>query len=259
MTEAPATCSPSTPIRRLALQGAVNFRDLGGYGTVDGRFIRWGCLFRSDGLADLSEADVRTVGALGLRTILDLRSEEERRTKPNRELADRASQHAIGFMPHRGDELLAGTKAGTISVVEIRTRVREIYRRFVIDQRETFSTLLTLVATEPLPILIHCTSGRDRTGFATAVLLMALGVPRSLIEEDYALSNQYRRDLTFQIGATVTPEVMETLTNAHPDYLAASFEAIDQGWGSVGSYLSAGLGLTTEHRKRLQDRFLAMA
>jgi protein-tyrosine phosphatase len=239
------------------LQGVVNFRDLGGYATADGRFTRWGLVFRSDGLADLTDADVDVLSGVGLRTICDLRSDSERLSKPNRTLVGAAAQtHAIGFMPHRGDELLADTKAGTISVAEIESRVREIYRRFVLDRCGTFARLLELLDTEPLPMLIHCTSGRDRTGFGSAVLLMALGVPRPTIQEDYALSNDYRRDLTFQIGGGVTPEVMETLTHAHPDYLAGSFMAIDERWGSDAAYLRVALGLSDERRNRLQQKLL---
>ncbi len=190
--------------RRISLQGVVNFRDLGGYATVDGRLTRWGQIFRSDVLADLTDADL---------------------------------------------DVLSG-------IVE--NRVREIYRRFVTDQCGTFAKLLELIDTEPLPMLIHCTSGRDRTGFASAVLLMAMGVSRPPIAEDYALSNQYRRDLTFQIGGSVQPEVMATLTNAHPDYLAASFQAIDEGWGSDAAYLRAALGLSAERQNRLQEKLLEM-
>jgi protein-tyrosine phosphatase len=243
--------------RRVSLQGVVNFRDLGGYATPDGRLTRWGQIFRSDVLADLTDADLDVLSGIGLRTICDLRSDSERHSKPNRTLSGAAvGVHPIGFMPHRGDELLADTKAGRVSVPDIENRVREIYRRFVTDQCGTFAKLLELIDTEPLPMLIHCTSGRDRTGFASAVLLMAMGVPRATIAEDYALSNQYRRDLTFQIGGSVQAEVMATLTNAHSDYLAASFQAIDEGWGSDAAYLRAALGLSEERRNRLQEKLL---
>jgi protein-tyrosine phosphatase len=245
--------------RRVSLQGVVNFRDLGGYATADGRLTRWGQIFRSDVLADLTDADLDVLSGIGLRTVCDLRSDSERHSKPNRTLSGAAvGVHPIGFMPHRGDELLADTKAGKVSVPDIENRVREIYRRFVTDQCGTFAKLLALIDTEPLPMLIHCTSGRDRTGFASAVLLMAMGVPRATIAEDYALSNQYRRDLTFQIGGSVQPEVMATLTNAHPDYLAASFQAIDEGWGSDAAYLRAALWLSEERRNRLQEKLLEM-
>jgi protein-tyrosine phosphatase len=257
MSQVPETYLLPVRARRVSLQGVVNFRDLGGYATADGRLTRWGRIFRSDVLADLTDTDLSVLSGIGLRTICDLRSESERLSKPNRILSGAAvGVHAIGFMPHRGDELLADTKAGRISVPDIENRIREIYRRFVTDQCETFAKLLELIDTEPLPMLIHCTSGRDRTGFASAVLLMALGVPRATIVEDYALSNRYRRDLTFQIGGSVEPEVMATLTNAHTDYLAASFRAIDEGWGSDDAFLCAALGLSEDRRNRLQEKLL---
>jgi protein-tyrosine phosphatase len=257
MSQVPETYLLPVRVRRISLQGVVNFRDLGGYAAADGRLTRWGQIFRSDVLADLTDTDLSVLSGIGLRTICDLRSESERLSKPNRILSGAAARiHAIGFMPHRGDELLADTKAGRISVPDIENRVREIYRRFVTDQCGTFARLLELIDTEPLPLVIHCTSGRDRTGFASAVLLMALGVPRAIIAEDYALSNQYRRDLTFQIGGSVQPEVMATLTNAHTDYLAASFRAIDEGWGSDADYLRTALGLSEDRRHRMQEQLL---
>lgn len=246
--------------RRLSVTGAVNCRDLGGYVTNDGRRVRWGRLFRSDQLAELSDADLTLFESLGLRTVCDLRGEGERQHKPNRALRGTVDVHAIGFMPHRGDELLAQARGGQIDVAGIEQRVREIYRRFVIEQSASFARLLQLIASpEALPLLFHCTSGRDRTGFASAIVLLALGVPRGTVAEDYALSNRYRRDLTFQIGGSVAPEVMAALTQAHPDYLAAAFTAIDAQWGSVERYLRDGLGLDVDTQQRLQDQLLEPA
>jgi protein-tyrosine phosphatase len=208
-------------------------------------------------LADVSDADLSVLDGLGLRTICDLRSDAECAQKPNRPAVGiEPIVHRIGFMPYRGDELLAAARAGAIAPRQIETRVREIYRRFVTDQAPQFAKLLELLQTEPLPMLIHCTSGRDRTGFASAVILMALGVERAAITEDYLLSNHYRRDLTFQIGGPVDDSVMATLTNAHPDYLAAAFDAIDTGWGSAEGYLRQALGLSAAGRQLLHDRLL---
>jgi protein-tyrosine phosphatase len=254
-TDASGSAQGPNP-RRLPLAGAVNFRDLGGYITDDGRRVRWGKLFRSDVLADLTDADVEILARTGLRTICDLRGESERAQKPNRLLQGAPVEHPIGFMPHRGEELLTATRAGTIPVAEIETRVREIYRRFVTDQTGTYSRLLELIRADTLPLLFHCTSGRDRSGFAAAVVLLVLGVPRRTIAEDYGLSNQYRRDLTFQIGGAVEAAVMAALTRAHPDYLAEAFAAIDTGWGSDAQYLQRGLGLTPKRRSELRELLL---
>ncbi len=247
-------------IRRLSLSGAVNFRDLGGYPTVDGRRTRWGMLFRSDQLAELDDADLETLAGLGLRTICDLRAESEREHKPNRRLRDPHPQvHALGFMPHNGDALLADARSGSVSVEEIEARVREIYRRFVTDQTQAYSRLLHVLDERSVPLLIHCTSGRDRTGFASAVVMMALGVTRSTIAEDYALSNQYRRDLTFQVGGAVDPVVMAALTQSHPAYLAEAFQTIDEVWGSDDAYLCDALELSDERREALKDLLLEPA
>jgi protein-tyrosine phosphatase len=162
-------------------------------------------------------------------------------------------------MPHLGEELLAQTREGAIGIAEIEQRVREIYRRFVTDQSSSYAQLLRLIEADALPLLFHCTSGRDRTGFASAVVLMALGVSRSTIAEDYALSNRYRRDLTFQIGGAVSPEVMATLTQAHPEYLAAAFATIDQHHGSDAAYLREALGLDAARQRQLQDLLLEPA
>ncbi|WP_428386102.1 tyrosine-protein phosphatase [Nevskia ramosa] len=244
-------------LRRLPLSGAVNFRDLGGYETVDGRRLRWGRVFRSDSLAELGDADLALLQSLGLRTVCDLRGEPEREHKPNRPLGATVTTHAIGFMPHGGEELLAGARDGSIDPSEIEVRVQDIYRRFVIEQSASFARLLRLIAdADSLPLVFHCTSGRDRTGFATAMLLSALGVPRTTIEADYRLSNDYRRDLTFQVGGIVAPEVMAALTQAHPSYLTAALTTIDQHHGSAERYLREALGLDDTTRARLEALLL---
>lgn len=248
--------SPNRP-RRLPFTGVVNFRDLGGYLGAGGRRMQWGQIYRSDVLADLTDRDMTLFESLGLKTICDLRGPQERTSKPNRDFAHLGvSYHTIGFMPHRGDELLAETKSGSISTAEIEARVQEIYRRFVNEQCETFQKLLQFLIADSLPLLVHCTSGRDRTGFASAIILMALGVNRETIASDYALSNDYRRDLTFQIGGEVEATVMHTLTNANPVYLDAAFEAIDARWGSETNYLRNALHLSAADQDELQNKLL---
>lgn len=245
-------------LRRLPLDGAMNFRDLGGYPTADGRRLRWGQVFRSDSLAELSGDDLARLAALGLRTVCDLRGEPERVQKPNRPLGAVVTTHAIGFLPHDADALLADACTGRAGPADIEIRVQDIYRRFVVEQSAHFARLLQLIAeAETLPLVYHCTSGRDRTGFATAMLLSALGVSQAVIEADYALSNDYRRDLTFQVGGQVAPEVMAALTQAHPSYLATAFAAIEARHGSTERYLREVLGLTDSTRARLQALLLA--
>lgn len=241
-------------VRRVPLNGAVNFRDLGGYTTADGRRLRTGQVFRSDQLADLSDADLGLLSGLGLRHICDLRADSEREQKPNRAVPG-TTVHAIGFMPLGGDALMAGAAALTVEKIE--QVVGKIYLDFVTERTAHFARLFELML-EPgaLPLLIHCTSGRDRTGVASALLLTALGVPRETVAADYDLSNQYRRDLAFQLGTGVDPVVMNAITRAHPAYLTLAFEAIEQGWGSTDNYLRKALRLSDAARERLKSLLL---
>lgn len=248
-----------TPPRRLSLQGAVNVRDLGGYPAADGRRVRWGQLYRGDQLAELSNTDVSTLQTAGIRTVCDLRGASERQHKPNRSLGPDVRVHDIGFIPEGGDALLAGVGAGDIGAGEIRERVIDIYRGFVVDQAETFGRLLTLLADAHTPLLYHCTSGRDRTGWASAVILLALGASRDTVAADYALSNDYRRDLSFQLSSPVAAPVMTALTQAHPDYLRAAFACVDDGWGTDAAYLRDALGCGAAQQQHLRARFLEAA
>lgn len=257
------TLAPALPVetahRRLPLQGAVNVRDLGGYAARDGRRVRAGQLFRGDQLADLSDADIAQLHDCGIQTVCDLRGVPEQRQKPNRALGPSVTIHDIGFMPHGGEALLAGVSSGQFGVADIERQVIDIYRRFVTEQAESFKRLLALLADAPLPLLYHCTSGRDRTGWASAVILLALGADRATVAADYDLSNRYRRDLSFQLSSTIDPAVMTALTQAHPTYLATAFAVVDAEWGSDAAYLRDALGCGPAQQHHLQARFLEAA
>lgn len=249
------TTDLSSPMpRRVVLSGAVNFRDLGGYLTVDGRRVKRGSVFRADQLADLSDADIEIVQGLGLRTICDLRADSEREQKPNR-VVPGTVVHAIGFMPQSARGLI--DKVYSLTVEQVEQLVGGIYRDFIVEGSALFAGLFErLLEGNACPLLFHCTSGRDRTGTAAALLLTALGVPRETVAADYDLSNQYRRDIAFQVGSGVDPVVMAAITRAHPDYLKRVFDVIEEGWGSTDNYLREALGLSDAARERLKDLLL---
>ena len=240
--------------RRVVLQGPINFRDLGGYPSADGRRLRWGRVFRSDLLTDLSDSDLAVIQALGLRTVCDLRADSEREQKPDREIPGTVA-HAIGFMPRGGEELMANARS--LSAEQVVTSVTAIYQDFLLTRSAHFASLFELLLqADRLPLLFHCASGRDRTGTAAVLLLSALGVPRTVIAQDYALSDMYRRDIRFQLGDGIAPEVMAAVTRSHPAYLAAVFALIDERWGSMENYLREALGLSDAAREYLKDLLL---
>lgn len=240
------------------MDGTVNFRDLGGYKTGDGRRLRSGRIYRSDDLAHLTDSDVQILCDLDVRTVCDLRSVPERAKRPDRvpdELAVRI--HSIPITPYRADELVADVRAGKLTVSEIRTRIREIYRRFALREVANYRTLFeALLLPGALPAVVHCTSGRDRTGLGVALVLVALGVPRATIVYDFAISDHFPRDLSFLIGDSASPEIVAALTQAHPGYLAAAFDAIVATWGSEQDYLRDALGVTADHLTRLHSLLL---
>ena len=169
-------------IRRLPLEGAPNFRDLGGYRTTDGHYVRWGILYRAGQLAGLTETDYRYLSGIGLRLVCDFRIDAERQRSPT---------NWVGGNP---PELLPAS-VDTISYarpgIDIREHMRNVYNRMPFDAAAEFGAILRRFARGDLPALVHCTAGKDRTGFFSALLLTALGVPFETVREDFLLTNKY--------------------------------------------------------------------
>ena len=248
-------------IRRLALEGAKNFHDFGGYSTSDGHQIAWRRLFRSDLLADLTDDDLVLVESLGLRTIYDLRGEKERSSRPDR-LPCKSGLRVLeqGFFPRAGEQMIQGINAGELDSCGVRSKMCELYRSFPTENLLEFRKLVeALLEPDALPILIHCAQGKDRTGFAAAVVLMALGVTREVILTDYMLSNRYCPDLSSMLSSNVDDNILAVLTEADPLFLDAAFRRIDEVWGSDEAFLAKAMGLRHEERRYLQRLLLEQA
>ncbi|MEH6759349.1 MAG: tyrosine-protein phosphatase [Parasphingorhabdus sp.] len=246
------------PERYIRLSGAVNFRDIGGYITSDGLRVRCNRVYRSDSLADLKDDDIPIVSKLGLKAIFDLRGQAELEAKPNNiAITSNVATHNIGFLPYRAVEMVAEAGKPDATVEGFRDGVREVYRRFAIEQGDTFLHLFNSLQEEQVtPALIHCTSGKDRTGFAVALLLNILGVPKSVIWEDYMLSNVRQRDLAYLAESGIRPEMLTAMMEVHPTFLFTAFEAIDDGWGTLQSYCEDVLDLTPPKIAKLHANLL---
>ncbi|ASD11732.1 MULTISPECIES: tyrosine-protein phosphatase [Pseudomonas] len=251
------TCTRPGP-RRVALQGAVNCRDLGGYPAHEGRRVRHGLLFRSDSLAQLTAEDLLTFAALNLRGIYDLRHEHERLALPNH-LGDGPLPitHLLGFIPHGASEVIRGVRDRQLTVAGAQAIFLEMYRRLPLEHAERYGQLIRhLLEPDALPALIHCTSGKDRTGFAAAVILLMLGVDRELIVEDYLVTNRYRRDLRTFVGDNADAEVLQVLTGAEAAYLHSAFASIDSHWGGTERFLRDGLRIDAAQQAQLRALLL---
>ncbi len=245
--------------RVIALDGAVNFRDLGGYPAHDGRETRWGMLFRADSLAELSDADHRRWPTLGIKLVCDFRLDLERFTAPSRLPPDpscRRLEHP--FLPRGALDMFRALKRGKLDHRGVVDEVTAHYRLFPREHLGPLRGFLTeLLADGALPAVFHCTSGKDRTGFVAASILLALGVPRAVIREDYLLTNQYRRNVTHLLKLGISDSLMETLTSARPEYFDALFETIDAEFGTTAHYVRNGLGLGERELGTLRERLLS--
>lgn len=246
---------PDSPARHLALQGASNFRDLGGYPTTDGRTTRWRHIFRSNHLGQLTATDIEIVRALGVRSAFDFRGVEERAAGVC--VVDEITVHSLPIEPTVVAALRAELARGRLTAPVALELMRDSYRNYVRHNTRSFRTLFGHLLEDRAPLVIHCTAGKDRTGFASALILHALGVADDVIAEDYLLTNQfYRRDAT---AATDLPDdVRNAIGSVEASYLAAAFEAVGKEYGDLETYLRDGLKLGAAERTALKERYLTL-
>ncbi|MFI6208257.1 tyrosine-protein phosphatase [Streptomyces sp. NPDC051041] len=259
------------PSTEPELAGVRNFRDVGGLPTVDGRRVRHGVLFRSGHLAHATAADAAFLASLGLHTIFDFRNAADQKLEGpdielpgvrnvNLPLTDPADGAEFWRMVRDGDldqlrEILADGRAEQRMITSYRTIVKE--------RTAEHSRVLHALAEDSVPALMHCAAGKDRAGLSVAVTLLALGVEREAILDDYLKSNakhrRYKVHRSSSSPSAYSPEVMELLSplfDARAEYLTAAFETVEQTWGGVDAYLERGLGITPRTRERLRERLL---
>lgn len=248
------------PEDRLAFDGAINFRDFGGAATRDGRRVARGRLFRSDALWQFTDADLERFAELGIRTVCDFRADHERERWPNR-LPTQAAPRSLGlgFTPQGTQAAWAAVNSGEMRGADVRAYMREHYRAIATVHHEFYARMFqALLEADALPFLVHCASGKDRTGFAAAIILLSLGVPREAVMADYVISDRplHRRELWHLFHREVDPDAYAAVGAAAPEYLGAALEAIDSGWGGEDRYLREVLGLSDVDRRRLAQLLL---
>ena len=255
--------------RRLPLEGAPNFRDIGGYPAADGGTIRRGLLYRSGALAGLTDTDVDTLNTIGLAAILDLRNDAERRAAPTPETLAAASRvHSLpigtgeGATPVPRPALLTVADATAEQAV---AAIRDSYRRFTREHTARFAALFHVLLDGPATsTVIHCTAGKDRTGISVALVQLALGASRDTVIEDYCRTRDHldlewrERILLAMTGdpALVNRKVADVMFDAHPDYIGASLDEIHARHGSPRAYLRDVLDLDDRRIGQLRARYL---
>ncbi len=260
----PPAVAKEAPQRLLPLEGGRNFRDLGGYRTANGGHVRWHMLYRSGSMSGLTAADYAYLDKLGIAAVCDLRTVDERRVEPvNWGGAIKPDYWTRDYASMGGDlrRLLApGTSANG---AEVRIKMMALYGDLPISQKEGIREIFRRLLAGQVPLAFNCTAGKDRTGVAAALILSALGVPRKLIVEDYALTDKvidYRKtagnEAMMAAVARLPLDAQNALLRADPDYIGAMFDSLDQQYGSVQGYLAREMGVGPIELRRLRKMFV---
>lgn len=236
------------------LPSASNFRDLGGHIGLGGRPVRHGRVYRSDHLAGLTPVDLRTLQRMGLTHRIDFRGVDERAALP----CDVAGLTALPLsieptVVQRVQALIGeGTVPTEAQAVEL---MCDTYRGFVHEAAPMYARFFRHLIEQPTPVVFHCTAGKDRTGYAAALLLGALGVAHDDIVQDYLLTNRlFRRSPLVQ--ARGPAHVMDVLWTVQPAFLDAAFATIEMEFGGLPSYLEGPIGLGPHELAQLRASLL---
>lgn len=259
-----------SPQRTLLLQGGCNFRDIGGYRTQDGRAVKWGRVFRAGVLSYVTASDHRSLDALGVRAICDLRRADEREKEPTQ--WPNASTRSLSWEDELNVRTLRSFAAEQPSTADgMFQAMIMLYRAFPGRMHARLHGFLSCIAEGHVPVVVHCAAGKDRTGFAVAILLSLLGVPRETIVEDYLLTNEVgdfegfirSRERT-ELGLAdanhpllaMREDLRRVLLSAHPDFISSALEQIDREFGGFDRYLERTVGIDAQMRERITAALL---
>jgi len=263
---------PTAPGRSLGIASVPNLRDLGGYETRDGATVVRGLVYRSNQLAPISPSDMEKLAELGIKNDYDLRTEAERTSLPDQlppgvnyvwlnVLEDRS-----GAGPAQLLTLIQNPRQANVSLGggKIEANFIESYRQFVSlsSAKTAYRTLYTsLCDRSNLPALFHCTTGKDRTGWAAAALLTLLGVPKETVMEDYLRSNDYilplyKKEIAAFVAGGGEPSIPQAIFGVRAEYLEAAFDEMQATYGTIENYFSEALGMDVTAQQALRDLYL---
>ena len=263
---------------QIKFEGLHNVRDLGGTAVADGLKVSSGKMLRSDQLADATETDLAKLGELGIGKIIDLRSAVGRDEKPGPDIAGAVNLHLPII-----EDVRAGITRDSKSdarIIEMLTRGEDIssslvdqhmelmYRRFVSDpfaiaQYTRFVDETIESAERGEAVLWHCTAGKDRAGFATAIVLESLGASRDDIIEDYLITNEYLTGVVEHLLATIgrmlpsdsARQAARSFFRADERYLEAAYDEAATRFGSFEAFCEQALGIDAGKRAHMRELF----
>lgn len=261
---------PHNP-RLLPLQGIENFRDSGGYQSRDGRYLKWGKLFRCGHLMQMTETDGGTLELLGIQAIFDLRTPPERNSFPSNWRCQRQPHtytidvHAAGDDPKA--DLFQLILGGQISCEQVRHHMLADYALMPYQFAPILQEICQYLLASNDAIVVHCTAGKDRTGLVTALLLALLDINEKDIFADYLLSNQgfsCREKLAHMVATfghkvdnlDACMTVLKPLIQVERSYLEAALQAIKSRSGSLQRYFKDTLFMSITEQESLKNKLL---
>ncbi len=260
--------------RVLPLQGGRNFRDLGGYRTMDGSRVKWGKVFRSGVMDGLTDNDYDYLASLGIRTVCDLRAADERRAEPTDWRA--GDIRYMTFPDPTSDEdasPLSVLKDPDVTPERVAAAMAKGYVGIAYDQAPAYRAMFDRLAGGEIPLAFNCSAGKDRTGIGAALLLTVLGVPRETVIADYALSddvvdymNEFmgedaraaalERGSPYAFLFQMPPQMVEPLMRSDPLYIESALDALATRYGSVMTYIRQELNVTDDEIQAIRAALL---
>lgn len=264
-------------VRLLPLEGGRNFRDLGGYPTKDGKTVKWGHAFRSGVMHELTDADYDYLSGIGVKVICDFRESDERLREPTDWRAG-AAEYLTFADPEETDPaenpMFAALLSPDSTADDVAAGMAEGYVDIAKGEVEGYTKMFDRLAAGDIPLAFNCSAGKDRAGTAAALLLTALGVPREIVVEDYSLSDDYVDYMAeflndearseamadpenpYAFLFQLPPEKVAPLLASHPMYIEATFNALDEEYGSVMSFIQSELDVTDTELASIRSALL---
>jgi len=258
--------------KSLGIKSVPNLRDLGGYRTGDGKTVAAGLVYRSNQLSGIQPADMEKLATLRLKNAYDLRTADERTSRPE-ELPPGVNYVVLDVLadspqagPAQLEKLMADPKQANAALGggKVEAAFEASYREFVSlpsAKREFGKLFVDLADKKQLPAVFHCTTGKDRTGWAAAAFLTLMGVPKDKVYEDYLRSNEYilpayKKAIDAFVAAGGDPAIPPAILGVKKEYLEAAFDEVQTKYGTIERYFSEGLGIDAAQQKALRDLYL---
>ena len=240
--------------------GIENFRGIGGY-AANGRKVKQNKVYRSAKLDGITEEGRKVLDKLGIKTIIDFRDDSEVESSPTAYTSEGLTTLRLPISSGDIKSFIPYLMSGKFKESDAQALMCSAYRSFVTGYSKQYASFFDiLLGEDSYPILFHCTAGKDRTGYAAALLLSLLGVKWSDVLGNYLLTNEYLKDFTRKIDLNPIPEVARKafamLMVADEQYLDTAFTVIGKDYEGVCSYAATVLDFGKEKQERLRSIML---